>query len=146
MIIARIISDYEEIITLNDLTKQIKQSSSIDECGAIFTFEGIVRGKDDAKTTDKLALTTPDTAKTENELKNILVQVQGKHGVKDIAVVHYLGKFKPGDPLFLVAVSGGHRHETRAALEEIIERVKYELDFKKEEEGSAGSNIIMSGG
>lgn len=146
MIIARIISDYEEIITLDDLTNQIKQSSSIHECGAIFTFEGIVRGKDDAKTTDKLALTTPDTAKTENELENILVQVQEKHGVNDIAVVHYLGQFKPGDPLFLVAVSGGHRHETRAALEEIIERVKYELDFKKEEEGSAGSKIIMSGG
>jgi molybdopterin synthase catalytic subunit len=33
-----------------------------------------------------------------------------------------------------------------AALEEIIERVKFELEFKKQEEGSAGTNIIMSGG
>jgi len=146
MIIAKIISDYEEIITLNDLTQQIKENSSINDCGAIFTFEGIVRGKDEAKTTDKLVLTTPDTQKTEKELKKILDQVQEKHGVKDIAVVHYLGQFKPGDPLFLVAVAGAHRHETRTALEEIIERVKYELDFKKEEEGSAGNKIIMSGG
>ena len=146
MIIARVISDYEEIITLNDLTKQIKESNSIPECGAIFTFEGIVRGKDEAKTTDEMVLTTPNPEKTEKELEKILIQVQAKHGVKEIAVVHYLGQFKPGDPLFLVAVAGSHRHETRAALEEIIERVKYELDFKKEEKGSAGSNIIMSGG
>lgn len=48
--------------------------------------------------------------------------------------------------MFLAAVAGPHRHETRAALEEIVERVKYELDFKKEEQGSAGTNIIMSGG
>jgi molybdopterin synthase catalytic subunit len=48
--------------------------------------------------------------------------------------------------MFLAAVAGAHRHETRAALEEIIERVKFELDFKKVEEGSAGSNVIMSGG
>ena len=146
MIFARIISDYEEIITLNDLTQEIKENPPIEECGAIFTFEGIVRGKDEAKTTDEMVLTTPDPEKTEKELEKILNQVQDKHGVKEIAVVHYLGQFKPGDPLFLVAVAGSHRHETRAALEEIIERVKYELDFKKEEKGSAGSNIIMSGG
>ncbi len=63
-----------------------------------------------------------------------------------MGVVHYLGQFLPGDPMFLAVVAGAHRHETRAALEEIIERVKYDLDFQKEEHGSAGSNIIMSGG
>ncbi|MCC7560317.1 MAG: molybdenum cofactor biosynthesis protein MoaE [Methanobacterium sp.] len=146
MIFARIIPDYEEIITLNDLTQKIKETPSIGECGAIFTFEGIVRGKDEVKTTDEMVLTSPDPEKTEKELEKILIQVQEKNGVKEIAVVHYLGHFKPGDPLFLVAVAGSHRHETREALEEIIERVKYELDFKKEEKGSAGSKIIMSGG
>lgn len=144
MIIAKITND--DNITLMDLTGKIKKNSAIDECGAIFTFEGIVRGKDPSKTTDKIILTSPNPEKTEKELKNILKEVQEKHGVKNIAVIHYLGHFKPGDSLFLAAVAGAHRHETRAALEEIIERVKYELDFKKEEEGSAGSNVIMSGG
>jgi molybdopterin synthase catalytic subunit len=145
MIIAKITND-DEHITMMDLTGKIKKSSAIDECGAIFAFEGIVRGKDPSKTTDKIILTSPNPEKTEKELKIILKEVKEKHGVKNIAVIHYLGHFKPGDPLFLAAVAGAHRHETRAALEEIIERVKYELDFKKEEEGSAGSNVIMSGG
>ncbi len=146
MIIARIIKDGEETIEMSDLTKEIKINTSINKCGAIFTFEGIVRGKDSAKTTEKIILTTNDPNKTEKELESILEEVQQKHGVKSIAVVHYLGQFEPSDPLFLAAVAGPHRHETRAALEEIIERVKYELDFKKEELGSAGSKIIMSGG
>jgi molybdopterin synthase catalytic subunit len=146
MIIAKIINDGAETITLSDLTDQIKQDPSINECGAIFTFEGIVRGKDTAKTTEKIVLTTNDPEKTEKELEVILKEVQDKHEVKNIAVVHYIGQFEPGNPLFLAAVAGPHRHETRSALEEIIERVKYELDFKKEEIGSAGNKIIMSGG
>lgn len=146
MIIARIISDGAETINISDLTEEIKQDLSLNECGAIFTFEGIVRGKETAKTVDRLILTTPDQDKTEKELELILKEVRDNHGVKSIAVVHYLGQFEPGDPLFLAAVAGPHRQETRAALEEIVERVKYELDFKKEEFGSAGSKIIMSGG
>jgi molybdopterin synthase catalytic subunit len=145
MIIAKII-DGEANITLDDLTKKIKENTIISECGAIFTFEGIVRGKDESKTTDKITLTSSDPEKTEKELEIILKDVKKTHGVKYMAVVHYLGQFEPGDPMFLAAVAGAHRHETRAALEEIIERVKYELDFKKVEEGSAGSNVIMSGG
>lgn len=145
MIFAKIIND-DNNITMGDLTNQIKRSSIIGECGAIFTFEGIVRGKDETKTTDKIILSSPNPEKTEKELEMILKDVQSKHGVKSISVVHYLGQFNPGDTLFLAAVAGAHRQESRSALEEIIERVKYELDFKKEEEGSAGSNIIMSGG
>lgn len=145
MIFAKIIND-DNNITMGDLTNQIKSSSIIGECGAIFTFEGIVRGKDETKTTYKIILSSPNPEKTEKELEIILKDVQSKHGVKSISVVHYLGQFNPGDTLFLAAVAGAHRQESRSALEEIIERVKYELDFKKEEEGSAGSNIIMSGG
>lgn len=145
MIIAKIIND-DEKITLGDLTDKIKKDSLIEECGAIFTFEGIVRGKDDSKITDKIILSSHDSVKTEKALEVILRNIKKTHGIKSIAVVHYLGHFEPGDSMFMAAVAGAHRHETRAALEETIERVKYELDFKKEEEGSAGRNIIMSGG
>ncbi|HHT18733.1 MAG: molybdenum cofactor biosynthesis protein MoaE [Euryarchaeota archaeon] len=145
MIIAKIINN-DQIVTLGHLTKQFKEHPTIDECGAIFTFEGIVRAKDPLKTTDRIILSSPHPEKTEDKLEIILKEVKKKHKVKFIGVIHYLGQFKPGEPMFLAAVAGPHRHETRAALEEIVERVKYELDFKKEEQGSAGTNIIMSGG
>lgn len=146
MIIARIINVGAESITIQDLTNQIKQDSMINECGAIFTFEGIVRGEETFKTTQKIVLTTPDLEKTEDELTTILNEVKEKFGVKCIAVVHYLGHFEPGDSMFLAVVAGPHRQETKSALSEVIERVKFDLDFKKEEIGSAGSKIIMSGG
>jgi molybdopterin synthase catalytic subunit len=142
----RIINKSSEKINICDLMESVKANPRIIECGAIFSFEGIVRGKEIDKNTTKMDLTTPNLEETENELKDIIKEIKEKHDVIEIAVVHYIGKFTPGDPLFLTVVAGAHRRETRAALNDVIERVKYELDFKKEEHTDNGTNIIMSGG
>lgn len=142
----RIIKKDAETIKICDLMEWVKKSPKIFECGAIFSFEGIVRGKEMDKNTINLDLNTPNLEETENELQEIVNEIKKKHGVFEIAVVHYIGQFIPGDPLFLTVVAGAHRHETKAALNDVIERVKYELDFKKEEHTEEGINIIMSGG
>lgn len=142
----QILNKGENKININHLIDQVKNSPQIRECGAIFSFEGLVRGKERDLTTYTLNLTTTSESKTQDELEDLVEDIKDKHQVKEVAVVHYLGKFKPGDPLFLVAVAGAHRQETRAALNEVIERVKYELDFQKEEKTSKGKNIILSGG
>ncbi len=144
--IIRIVEKGTESIKICDLMELVKTNPKIVECGAIFSFEGIVRGKEIDKTTLQMDLSTPDIEETENELHDIVKDIKDKHGVIEIAVVHYIGKFTPGDPLFLAVVAGAHRNETKAALNEVIERVKYELDFKKEEHTEDGTNIIMSGG
>lgn len=144
--IVRIIEKGKDTIGISDLIEDVKSSPRIAECGAIFSFEGIVRGKDNDQTTLEMDLTTPDIGETEDELKELVDEIKAKYGVAELDVVHYIGKFSPGDPLFLVVVAGGHRQETRDALREIIERVKFELDFKKEEHTEGGTNIIMSGG
>lgn len=142
----RIIKKGEYNIGINDLMDEVKKIPEISECGAVFSFEGIVRGKEIDKTTIKMDLTTPDLEETESELQDIVKDIKSKYGVLEIAVVHYIGKFVPGDQLFLAVVAGAHRGETRDALNDVIERVKYELDFKKEEITEEGTNIIMSGG
>ena len=135
-----------ESIKICDLMELVKDNPKIVECGAIFSFEGILRGKEMDKNTLQMDLNTPNLEETENELQDIVKDIKHKHGVIEIAVVHYIGKFTPGDPLFLAVVAGAHRYETKAALNDVIERVKYELDFKKEEHTDDGTNIIMSGG
>jgi len=142
----KIIKKNEEIITLFDLVNQVKKNPKIDECGAVFSFEGIVRGKEKENRVKKLNLSTSDAQKTENELKEIIEEVKDKYGVTEIAAVHYIGEFYTGDLLLLVVVAGAHRGETSDALKESIERIKFELDFKKEEYTDEGKNIIMSGG
>ena len=91
-------------------------------------------------------LTTTDPKKTEEELIKIIDDIKDKYNVAEMAVVHYIGEFNVGESLFMVVVAGSHRQETIGALKECIERVKYELDLKKEEQTGEGTNIIMSGG
>ena len=142
----RIIKKGDEIVTISDLINQVKKNPKIDECGAVFSFEGIVRGKENETKVKKLNLNTPDIPKTENELKEIIEEIKDKYGVAEIAAVHYVGEFYTGDSLLLVVVAGAHRGETLDALKESIERIKFDLEFKKEEFTEEGKNIIMSGG
>jgi molybdopterin synthase catalytic subunit len=142
----KIIKKDQEKITISDLIEAVKKNPQIDHCGAVFTFEGIVRGKEEKVKVKKLTLTTSDIEKTEKELKEIINKITKKFGVTEIAAVHYVGEFYTGDSLLLVVVAGGHRGETLNALKETIERIKFDLDFKKEEFTEKGTNIIMSGG
>jgi len=139
------VTDEKEAYRMEDLIENLKKGPYIEECGAIFTFEGIVRGVDD-KRIDKLVLTTPDIERAQMELEGIVEDVRRKYPVRDVAVVHYLGEFYTSETLFMVAVAGPHRGETLEALSEIIERTKHEIEFRKEEYTDSGKNVIMSGG
>ena len=128
--VVRVIEAKEDKITTADLIAEIKKSSKIDYSGAIFTFEGIVRGKEENMDLEKLILTTPDKENTKKEIEAIVENAKIKYNVAEISVVHYIGEFYTGDSLFLVAVLGNHRGETLDALKEVIEKVKYEVEFK----------------
>ncbi|MDR0900089.1 MAG: molybdenum cofactor biosynthesis protein MoaE [Methanobrevibacter sp.] len=146
----KIIEKDDEYYKTEDLINYIKKNKRVDEAGAIFTFEGFVRGKERNKEEDldvnKLILTTPNKEKTQEELEKIAENVKEKFGIFEIAIIHYIGEFYTGDSLFLVAILGGHRKETLDALQETIERTKFDLDFKKEEISNQGHKTIMSGG
>jgi len=144
--IVKIVKKDDEYYKIADLVDLIKKSDRVDESGAIFTFEGFVRGKEEDLDVNKLILTTPDIEKTESELKLIAKSVKSKFGVFEIAIIHFIGEFYTGDTLFLVAVLGPHRNETLNALKETIERTKFDLDFKKEEISNIGTKTIMAGG
>jgi molybdopterin synthase catalytic subunit len=144
--LVKLIEKDEELVNLSDLINHVKKSPKIDECGAIFSFEGIVRGKEADQEVKKLILSTPDKEKTQNELEIIVEEVKEKYNMAEIAVIHYIGEFYTGDSLFLVAVAGAHRQETLNALKDVIERTKFDLDFQKDEHTDNGTNIIMSGG
>ena len=129
--IIKLIKKDDEYYTTEDLINDINKNPEIDNCGAIYTFTGFVRGKEDNKIIKKLTLTTPDTEKAKQEIKKIADSTKIKYNVKQVNIVHYIGEFYTGDPLFQVAVLGAHRQETNKALSEVIERVKHEVDFKK---------------
>ena len=144
--VVRGIEAKEDKVTTADLIEELKKNTKIDYSGAIFTFEGFVRGKEENMNLEKLILTTPDKAKTQKEIEKIVENAKIKYNVFEISVVHYIGEFYTGDSLFLVAVLGGHRAETLDALKEVIESVKFDVEFKKEEISKEGTKTILAGG
>ncbi|MBE6506025.1 MAG: molybdenum cofactor biosynthesis protein MoaE [Methanobrevibacter sp.] len=144
--VVKVIEGKEDKITMPDLLEDLKKNTKIDYCGAIFTFEGIVRGKEENMDLEKLILTTPDKEVTAKEIEEIVENAKIKYNVTEISVVHYLGEFYTGDSLFLVAVLGNHRGESLDALKEVIERVKFDVEFKKEEISKQGTKTILAGG
>ena len=144
--VVKVIEGKEDKVTMSDLLADLKKNTKVDYCGAIFTFEGIVRGKEENMDLEKLILTTPDKEKTLKEIEAIVENAKIKYNVTEISVVHYLGEFYTGDSLFLVAVLGGHRGESLDALKEVIESVKFDVEFKKEEISKQGTKTILAGG
>lgn len=102
--VVRVIEAKEDKVTTADLIDELKKNTKIDYSGAIFTFEGFVRGKEENMNLEKLILTTPDKAKTQKEIEKIVENAKIKYNVFEISVVHYIGEFYTGDSLFLVAV------------------------------------------
>ena len=144
--VVKVIEAKEDKVAIPDLLNDIKKNTKVDYCGAIFTFEGIVRGKEENMDLEKLILTTPDKETTRKEIEAIVENAKIKFNVAEISVVHYIGEFYTGDSLFLVAVLGNHRGETLDALKEVIEKVKYDVEFKKEEISKQGTKTILAGG
>ena len=142
----KVIEAKEDKITMADLIANLKKSNKVDYSGAIFTFEGIVRGKEENMNLKKLILTTPNKQKTLKDIEEIVENAKIKYNVFEISVIHYVGEFYTGDSFFLVAVLGGHRGETLDALKEVIEKVKFDVEFKKEEISDNGTKTMLVGG
>ena len=51
--VIKIVEKDEEYFTIGDLIEDIKKSQRVDEAGAIYSFEGIVRGTEENKTEQK---------------------------------------------------------------------------------------------
>lgn len=144
--VVRVIEAKEDKVTIADLIDDLKKSAKVDYSGAIFTFEGIVRGKEENMNLKKLILTTPNKEKTLKDIEDIVENTKIKYNIFEISVIHYIGEFYTGDSLFLVAVLGGHREESLNALKEVIEKVKFDVEFKKEEISDNGTKTILAGG
>ena len=144
--VVQVIKAKDDKITAADLIADLKKNNKIDYSGVIFTFEGMVRGKEENMHLEKLILSTPDVEKTVDEIEKIVDNTKIKYNVHEISVVHYIGEFYTGDTLFLVAVLGSHRNETLEALKETIENVKFNVEFKKEEISKEGRKPILAGG
>jgi molybdopterin synthase catalytic subunit len=98
--------------------------------GMILCHNGIVRGtsRDDKKEVIGVRV-TPDHAKIEAiraEFEN------NAPGIYRVAVKAFGGDLKPGDDLLYILVAGDIRENVKAALSELLDRIKSEAVSKQE--------------
>ncbi|MBU0750736.1 MAG: molybdopterin synthase catalytic subunit MoaE [Gammaproteobacteria bacterium] len=114
------------------------------QAGAVASFVGLVRS-------DKVGAGGPAVqamtlehypGMTEQALEDIVTQARGRWDLLGVRVIHRVGRLLPGERIVFVAVASGHRHDAFAACEFIMDYLKTQAPFWKNEETPAGGRWV----
>ncbi|MFC4359654.1 molybdopterin synthase [Halobium salinum] len=124
----------EPHVTLESLVRRVKASPRAERAGAIATFTGRVRAKDDDgdPRTTALAFETYEGV-ADDRMETIRTELTDRAGVEEVLLHHRTGVVPDGEDIVFVVVLAGHRGEAFRAVEDGINRLKDEVPiFKKE--------------
>lgn len=133
----------EEINIGGVIESLINNDSGKKEIGAIVTFFGRVRGKDDSKQISDLSL-NHYPGMTEKKIIEIVGKACNRWSIKGCSVVHRIGKLRPGELIVFVGVTSMHRKAAFDACEFIMDFLKTEAPFWKKETSQDGERWIES--
>ena len=120
--------------TLKSLVAAVKRSGEATYSGAIATFTGRVRAKEDPsdERTRYLEFEKYEGV-AEDRMRRIETELEERAGVLDVRLHHRTGRIPEGEDIVFVVVLAGHRKEAFDAVEDGIDRLKEEVPlFKKE--------------
>jgi len=120
--------------TLGSLVARVKASPDADRSGAIATFTGRVRARDDPddERTEFLEFEKYEGV-AERRLRTIREELEAREGVFEVELFHRTGVVRDGEDIVFVVVLAGHRGEAFRTVEDGINRLKDEVPlFKKE--------------
>src|SRR5262249_3854106 len=100
--------------------------------GANVLFLGTTRNNFDSRPVSRLSYSAYPSLALKS-LHAIAEDVQKKHGLEKVAIVHRLGEVKVEEESIAVAVSSPHRASGWKGAEEILERVKARAEIWKRE-------------
>ena len=111
-----------------DLAHEVEELSH-GEAGAVATFTGAVRAEDGLT-----ALVLEHyPGMTEREIASQVDEAGRRWPLLGVTVIHRVGELKPGERIVLVAVAARHRGDAFAACEFLMDHLKTEAPFWKEE-------------
>ena len=116
------------VIDTKEITHALKQGAD----GALTVFDGIVRNNTRGRQTlfldysayEEMALT---------QMRTLAEEAITKFGVRDVAIVHRLGRLEVGETSILIAVASAHRGVTFDACRWLIDTVKKQVPIWKKE-------------
>ena len=102
------------------------------QAGALATFVGIVRDRNDATRVSAMEL-EHYPGMTERAIDGMIAEARRRFDVRGVRVIHRVGALRPGDQIVLVAVTSAHRHDAFQACEFLMDYLKTQAPFWKKE-------------
>jgi len=120
--------------TIPSLVARAKASPEADRAGAIATFTGRVRARDDPDDPETTHLEFEMyEGVAEERMAEIAEELESREGVFAVRMHHRTGVVEAGEDIVFVVVLAGHRSEAFATVSDGIDRLKAEVPiFKKE--------------
>jgi molybdopterin synthase catalytic subunit len=109
--------------------------------GAIATFVGTVRDVNDDAQVGAMTL-EHYPGMTEKSLERIVGVAKARFDIREVLVIHRVGRLLPGDPIVLVVVTGGHRDHAFDACRFVMDYLKTEAPFWKKESTPVGDRWV----
>ncbi len=111
------------------------------EVGAVVTFTGICRGTDSGKALAALTLEHyPGMA--EAEIRRHAEEALARWPLEGLTVIHRFGRITPGENIVLVVTASSHRQAAFEAAEFLMDYLKTNAPFWKQEESARGSSWV----
>ena len=122
-------------IALTDLpigTQGVVDALKAGEDGAVTVFDGIVRNNTKGRRTHYLDYTAYE-AMALQQMRALAAEAVERFGVRDVAIVHRLGRLEVGETSVLIAVASAHRGATFDACRWLIDTLKKQVPIWKKE-------------
>lgn len=125
--------------SLADEVALLEHENAID--GAVVTFTGRVRNKNEGKEVTSLTL-EHYPGMTEKSLSKIIIQAKERWSIGRVKIIHRVGELFIGDQIVFVGVTSKHREDAFAANEFIMDYLKVQAPFWKKEACNNGTNWL----
>lgn len=98
-------------------------------CGAVVTFDGVVRDHDDGRGVLRLEYSAHPSA--QQVIEQVAAEVAGRYPAAVIALAHRVGPLTVGESALVCAVAAPHRKLAFAACDDLVDTVKQRLPIWK---------------
>ncbi len=111
---------------------QQQDAFNASQCGANAVFVGTMRDFNEGDDVTAMRL-EHYPAMTEKKLHTLVDEAVAKHTLDHVLLLHRVGEILPGEPIVLVSVWSAHRNASFIACREIMEALKHQAPFWKQE-------------
>lgn len=118
----------KEVISVENL----KNKDAFPDCGALCTFEGVVRNHHNGKSVKKIDYQAYEPM-AEKEIAQLKEEIQKEWTGCRVRIIHRIGELQIGDIAVAIVVWAPHRREAFRACEATIDRLKKRVPIWKKE-------------